>query len=115
MILKDCEVIEIIPVSTQVAYEPWHPMINAVDLKHIGKLGEEAGELCSVAARCVIQGMDSCEPVTKKVNRRWLEEEIADVEANIELAKKHFNLNREFIQERAEIKMSKLETWHRMA
>jgi hypothetical protein len=71
---------------------PWHPIDDKVDLKHLGKLGEELSELaaasskCATAVcRCIIQGVDEAEPVTGKVNREWLEDEIADVQANMDL------------------------------
>jgi len=101
---------------------PWHPMTGMIDLKHIGKLGEECGELIGVLgnivaaiSRCIIQGIMDKEPVTGKVNKRWLEEEIADVEAGIELNKKRFHLDREFIETRKQGKMAKLKIWHDMA
>lgn len=93
---------------------PWNPTQNKLDLKHLGKLVEEVNELGAATARCVIQGIEECEPVTGKSNRVWLQEEIADVEANIELVKKHFKLDREFILTRVIDKMSKLFDWHRM-
>lgn len=101
--------------ATSPAMNPWHPMTNPVDLKHIGKLGEEAGELASAAARCSIQGIDEREPVTGKLNRTWLEDEIADVMANSDLCMEHFGLDRLRILERAARKMVLLREWHSMA
>jgi NTP pyrophosphatase (non-canonical NTP hydrolase) len=100
---------------TDKPLNPWHPMTDPVDLKHLGKLGEESGELCSAVSRCTIQGIDEAEPVTGKVNREWLEDEIADVMANSELVIKHFNLNEARIFARAEKKKSALKLWHVMA
>lgn len=93
---------------------PWTPMTDVVDIKHIGKLGEEAGELSTVAARCLIQGINESEPVSGKPNRQWLMEEIADVEAGMELSKRRFNLDREFIEARKQRKMAGLIKWHQM-
>ena len=62
---------------------PWHPMSDAVDLKHLGKLAEELSEAGAAVARCIIQGIDEKEPVTGKINREWLQDELADVIANI--------------------------------
>jgi len=100
-------------MSTEM--NPWHPMSDPVDLKHMGKLVEETGELCSAAARCIIQGIDECEPVTGKSNRDWLEEEIADVIANISLVIEHFKLNEGRIIARAEQKEQHLKEWHELA
>lgn len=91
---------------------PWVPMTEPIDLKHIGKLIEELGECISAAARCQIQGIDEVHPVTGKSNREWLEEEIADVNANIELVCKHFQLDSHKIYKRSVIKEEKLKAWH---
>lgn len=96
-------------------YNPWHPMTNSIDLKHLGKLLEECNELGSAIARCIIQGIYEKEPVTGKENKQWLTEEIADVLANINLVIEHFSLNEEFIAKRSKDKAARLKTWHDMA
>jgi len=96
-------------------YNPWHPISNPVDLKHLGKLAEEAAELCSAVSRCIIQGVDGTEPVTGKVNRQWLEEELADVAANAALVIERFNLNAKAMDDRINKKMIRLRQWHSMA
>lgn len=98
-----------------VDIHPWHPMTDPVALKHLGKLGEEAGELCSATARCVIQGIDECEPVTGKPNREWLEDEIADVVAGSVLVTELFQLDTARIEARAQRKIQGLREWHKMA
>lgn len=94
---------------------PWHPITDPVDLKHLGKLSEELSECLSAVSRCIIQGIHECEPVTHKPNRLWLEEEIADVFANLTLVMEHFKLDKEFIVERADEKHAKLKEWHKEA
>lgn len=94
---------------------PWHPITDAVDLKHLGKLSEEVNELGAAVSRVIIQGIDEVEPVTKKSNRLWLEEEIADVLANIALVSERFDLNSDFIARRVYDKKTRLRTWHEMA
>lgn len=91
---------------------PWHPIKNAKDLKHLGKLGEELGECSAAVSRCIIQGMDGKEPLTQKVNRQWLEEEIADVIANTDLVIQHFKLDDLAILKRSQLKKAKLKEWH---
>lgn len=93
---------------------PWNPMDKPIDLKHLGKLGEETNELGAAVSRCIIQGIDEAEPVTGKVNRKWLEDEIADVAANIDLVIEHFKLDTNRITERALDKKGKLKLWHGM-
>lgn len=101
-------------MSTNDLVSPWVPMKNSIDLKHLGKLGEEVNELGAVISRCIIQGIDESEPVTGKVNRQWLTEEIADVLANIHLVSKHFNLDDEVVTNRVVKKVKLLTRWHEL-
>lgn len=98
--------------ATSWKLNPWRPMSKPIDLKHMGKLIEELNECASAAARCLIQGIDEDEPVTGVKNRDWLEKEIADVRANIELVEDHFALNR--LQDRELKKKEHLRGWHSM-
>lgn len=100
--------------ATSWALNPWRPMSKPIDLKHLGKLAEELGEASSAVARCVIQGIDESEPITGKLNREWLEDELADVFANIDLVVQHFRLNSDRMAERAERKKKHLRGWHSM-
>lgn len=94
---------------------PWRPITQPIDLKLLGKLAEEVCELGSVVSRCIIQGVDECEPATNKPNRQWLQEEIADVIANIELVADHFRLDMIGIWARSDRKKAHLRAWHTMA
>lgn len=94
---------------------PWHPITDAVDLKHLGKLGEELNECGAAVFRCIIQGVFEREPVTGKLNCEWLEDEIADVRANSELVIKRFRLDEARIAARAEKKKLHLQQWHDLA
>lgn len=93
---------------------PWYPMSRPIDLKHLGKLLEELGELQAATARCLIQGIDEYVPQTGKPNQQWLEEEIADVLAGIDLVTEHFSLNCVAIARRLERKKAGLRVWHKM-
>ena len=93
---------------------PWVPMTRPIDLKHIGKLIEELGELQAALARCLVQGIDESEPTSGKLNRSWLREEISDVLAGIELCVEHFDLNRPQIRDRMIRKLAGLRKWHGM-
>lgn len=94
------------------AYQPWHPMTDPQDLKTLGKLGEELGECQAAAMRCLVQGIDEKEPKTGKVNRHWLEDEIADVAVNMTLVIERFGLDEARINKRAEAKEPLLRAWH---
>lgn len=93
-------------------FQPWKPITNQLDLAHLGKLGEECGELTAVNERCKIQGLDGLNPETGKPNRRWLEEEIADVLACLDRVVERFNLDKEFIMQREAKKIALLREWH---
>jgi hypothetical protein len=93
---------------------PWNPITAPIALKHLGKLGEELGEAQSAVSRCIIQGVEECEPVTGKVNRVWLEDELADVIANIELVQDFFGLDQQRMFERILRKKEHLRQWHMM-
>lgn len=90
---------------------PWHPETDPKRLKVLGKLAEETNELGSALARCIIQGIDEREPVTGKLNREWLEDEIADVLANIGIAMRNLDLDRERICLRADRKEAYVQRW----
>lgn len=94
---------------------PWHPMSDAVDLKHLGKLAEELSEAGAAVARCIIQGIDEAEPVTGKINRQWLQDELADVLANIDLVVDRFGLNKFAMMHRETRKKTHLRQWYTLA
>jgi hypothetical protein len=87
-------------------------MTEPIDIKHIGKLGEEICESGAAIFRCIIQGIDEREPETGKLNREWLEDELADVTANMELVAVHFGLDIERMNARSEKKKLRLYRWH---
>jgi NTP pyrophosphatase (non-canonical NTP hydrolase) len=91
---------------------PWSPTTNPLDLAHLGKLAEECNELGAAIARCIIQGIDEREPVTGKLNREWLEDEVADVRAGLDLVCKHFGLDLTRIGLRHVRKVGHLQQWH---
>lgn len=93
---------------------PWNPITSPIDLKHLGKLAEELGEGTAAVSRCIIQGLDEREPVTGKVNREWLEDELADIIANAELNIEHFKLDYARMLGRIGKKKTHLRQWHGM-
>lgn len=90
---------------------PWQPETSQHRLAVLGKLAEEGTEVATAAVRCIIQGIDECEPVTGKPNRRWLEEEIADVIAQTRLAVDALGLDIAFIMERVKVKQGYTGAW----
>ncbi|RWE37459.1 hypothetical protein [Mesorhizobium sp.] len=90
---------------------PWTPETDPVRLKVLGKLIEEFSEGGSAAARCIIQGVNEAEPVTGKINRVWLEDELADALANIRRTIESLGLDHERINLRAERKYAYITRW----
>lgn len=90
---------------------PWQPETSQHKLAVLGKLAEEGTEVATAAVRCIIQGIDEREPVTGKLNREWLEDEIADVLAQIERATHELDLDSERILHRANTKYTYTRKW----
>ncbi|MCK3780453.1 hypothetical protein MZK49_27585 [Ensifer sesbaniae] len=59
----------------------WKPETDIVLHQALGKCAEECAELSQALARCLIQGFHEAEPVTHKLNRTHLFEEVADFKA----------------------------------
>lgn len=89
----------------------WQPITNKHDLAVLGKFGEEVCEAGASLFRCIIQGLDEREPKTHKVNRQWVEEEIADVLALATIAVRRLGLDMVAIEVRRDRKMAYKEPW----
>ena len=92
---------------------PWTPETSQFRLAVLGKLAEEGSEVATAAVRCIIQGIDEEEPVTGKLNRTWLEDEIADIMAQCELAICALGLDYDRIEKRAATKREYTGSWQR--
>lgn len=94
-----------------LGFSPWQPETSQYKLAVLGKLAEEGSEVATAAVRCIIQGTDEREPVTGKLNREWLEDEIADVMAQCLLAIRGLKLDVARINKRAIGKMDYTGAW----
>lgn len=92
----------------------WVPETDPVRCALLLKFSEEAGELVAAISRCLMQGIDEREPVTGKLNREWLEDEMADVLGLLELTTQVEFLNRSRIAERAQKKRAMKLDWLKM-
>lgn len=90
---------------------PWQPESGKINLAAIGKLGEEASELCKACFRIVIQGVDGNDPDNSKPNLQALQEEIADVLAMANICIDRFKMLREEIAARGKEKMAHKLAW----
>ncbi len=93
---------------------PWQPMTNKNDVRVLGKALEELGELIQITSRCLIQGIKEREPASGKVNKLALEEEVADVLAQVGMLIGQFNLDQKFINKRQAEKLKKMDAWLKM-
>lgn len=93
---------------------PWEPDTNPANLRPLGKCLEELNEAGAILARCIIQGIEESEPVTGKPNRQAVEEELADVQATVEILTNHFGLDHTRIAVRAMEKKARLLAWFKM-
>lgn len=59
----------------------WKPETDVILHQALGKCAEECAELSQALARCLIQGFHEAEPITHKLNRTHLFEEVADLKA----------------------------------
>lgn len=92
----------------------WVPTTDLMMLRRMGKLQEELSELGGVAARCIIQGIDEVDPGSGDVNRLRLEQEIADVYAQLDETVARLGLREAFIDARRGIKRGYMQEWEQM-
>ena len=89
----------------------WTPTTDLLTLRRMGKLLEELGEASNVAARVIIQGIDEVDPGSGKVNRERLENELADVQAQIGCTVLAFDLDQDRMARRTTEKMRQMAEW----
>ena len=89
----------------------WVPTTNLLHLRRFGKSLEEVNELGAVLARCIVQGIDEIDPASGKTNRQRLEEELADVQAQIVCTTHDLGLNQDLMQERMHRKIGYMRDW----
>lgn len=89
----------------------WTPTTDLLTLRRMGKLLEELGEASNVAARVIIQGIDEVDPGSGKVNRERLENELADVQAQIGCTVMAFDLDQDRMARRTAEKMRQMAEW----
>jgi hypothetical protein len=93
---------------------PWKVTTDPMILRRVGKTGEELCEAGAVCCRIVIQGLDEIDPSSGKTNRQRLVEELADVQAQIDVTRKALlaGESRQF-EERTLVKIGNMADWER--
>lgn len=94
-----------------MAMSPWQIETDPLRVRRLGKTLEEINELGAVLARCTIQGIDEIDPSSGKTNRQRLEEETADVLAQIVCNIEALALNRPAIHARRDEKIRQMVEW----
>jgi NTP pyrophosphatase (non-canonical NTP hydrolase) len=97
-----------------MALTKWTPTTDLLMLRRMGKTGEEAAELLVVTNRCIIQGIDEIDPGTGKVNRARLQDELADVQAQIGCTVLALGLDQEYMARRTAEKIRQMNEWEAM-
>ena len=99
----------------------WQVITDPMQLRRMGKTTEELGELIeavgrmvSVVGRITIQGIDEIDPSSGKTNRLRLEEEIADVYAQLDENISRLGLRDDLIQSRRQVKRGYMQEWEQM-
>ncbi len=92
----------------------WLPESRTVIHQALGKAAEEAGELTTILARCLIQGVDEKDPKTWALNMDRLAEELADVEAAMQWLFEVLDLDVEAHNARADRKLEGFRRWQKM-
>ena len=72
------------------------------------------GGCIAATARCIIQGVDECEPSTGTPNREWLFEAITHVRRYCVAAISNYDLDPDAIDARMTFKRGHLTRWHQM-
>lgn len=91
--------------------QPWVPDQTPHQERRNGKTTEEMGELLGVLGRLRIQAVDAIDPGTGKTNRQRLQDEIADVLAQLPLTIDAFGLDHEAIDARIALKTAQMHEW----
>lgn len=92
----------------------WLPESRTVIHQALGKAAEEAAELTTILARCLIQGVDEKDPKTWALNIDSLADELADVEAAIQWLFEVLDLDVEAHNARADRKLKGFRIWQQM-
>ncbi|MQW67674.1 hypothetical protein GHK50_23700 [Sinorhizobium medicae] len=90
----------------------WKPEPDVLIHQALGKACEEATELANILARCLIQGLDECDPVSGKPNREALSDGIADLDAAVQWLREL--TGDDYDDERADRKLNGFRRWQRM-
>ena len=91
---------------------PWKHEVDPLVIRRVGKMTEECGELIAVCGRIQIQGLNAIDPSSGKTNIQRLLEEMADVQAQIDVTiAKLLSLRLPEFEARVEQKSEQMSQW----
>lgn len=70
------------------------------------------GDAIAAASRCLIQGIDGCEPTTGKCNREWLQQALSRLRDYVMTAATYYHCNKVEMKARKLRKKENLRRWH---
>lgn len=100
--------------ETPLKITAWHVETDKFRIRRLGKALEEMGELVSVLARCIIQGVDEVDPSSGEVNRMRMQKEGADVYTQLAHLVDAFDLNQSDMLTRIGYKTDSMAEWERL-
>lgn len=100
--------------ETPLKITAWHVETDKFRIRRLGKALEELGELASVLARCIIQGVDEVDPSSGEVNRMRMQKEGADVYTQLAHLVDAFDLDQSDMLTRIRYKTDSMATWERL-
>lgn len=100
--------------NTPLQISAWHVETDKLRLRKLGKALEELSELSNVLARCIIQGVDEIDPSSGKVNRKRMQDEVADVFTQLAGLIDTFELDHAELIARSKYKKDSMDTWERL-
>lgn len=100
--------------NTPLQITAWHVETDKFRIRRLGKALEELGELTSVLARCIIQGVDEVDPSSGEVNRLRMQKEGADVYTQLSHLVDAFDLDQSDMLDRIGYKTDSMATWEKL-
>jgi len=99
-------------MTDRLTNDIWQPMTDKVDIAILGKAAEELNECATVISRILIQGIDAQVPGEDITNRKWLQDEVADVFSTLQHLINRYDLSINDIAARGQKKFKFHKEWH---
>lgn len=101
-------------MPAQITMTKWELEADTMTRRRVGKTAEECAELLAVLARISIQGIDAVDPASGKTNRQRMQEEIADVYAQLDECVSKISVDNIAISNRRTEKRRQMLEWEQL-